>query len=144
STTSATSGSTSCSSSPTRSSAQAAPSPPTTPPTCCTTPSRGTSGGSSSRTTRPGAPTSARGRTSMCPAADAVSLRGRLISRLGDHQPVHVGVQDNTATLDDVLASAQVDSCNTDGASIIGVFSDTIFTSGVVHVLLGNGPGEVP
>lgn len=39
------------------------------------------------------------------------------------------GVQDNveqmkdkqTATLDDVLASAQVDSCNTDGASIIGV-----------------------
>ena len=39
------------------------------------------------------------------------------------------GVQDNveqmkdkqTATLDDVLASAQVDSCNTDGASTIGV-----------------------
>jgi hypothetical protein len=39
------------------------------------------------------------------------------------------GVQDNveqmkdkqTATLDAVLASAQVDSCNTDGASTIGV-----------------------
>jgi hypothetical protein len=39
------------------------------------------------------------------------------------------GVQDNveqmknkqTATLGDVLASAQVDSCNTDGASTIGV-----------------------
>ncbi|KAL5677159.1 hypothetical protein ACJX0J_013290, partial [Zea mays] len=36
---------------------------------------------------------------------------------------LHLGVQDNTATLDDVLASAQVDSCNTDGASII----DTTF-----------------
>ena len=43
-------------------------------------------------------------------------------------QGVH-GVQDNveqtknkqTATLGDILASAQVDLCNTDGASTIGV-----------------------